>query len=128
MELYFHVIIKDCGIQILPYTDINYKDTNRKIRTTFFIDYCVWILVPNFIARHAHYLLYAASIALDFACVYCTRTAAGTIFGTTDVYELGFSYLSISIFKVTDFAAAFYGIDSILGVIHKPCGNFFGHF
>ena len=23
------------------------KDTNRKIRTTFFIDYCVWILVPN---------------------------------------------------------------------------------
>ena len=29
--------------------------------------------------------------------VYCT--AAGTIFGTTDVYELGYSYLSISIFK-----------------------------
>ena len=27
---------------------------------------------------------------------YCTD-AAGTIFGTTDVYELGFSYLSISI-------------------------------
>ena len=26
-------------------------------------------------------------------------TAAGTIFGTTDVYELGFSYLSISIFR-----------------------------
>ena len=23
------------------------KDTNIKIRTTFFIDYCVWILVPN---------------------------------------------------------------------------------
>ena len=27
--------------------DISYKDTNRKIRTIFFIDYCVWILVPN---------------------------------------------------------------------------------
>ena len=26
-------------------------------------------------------------------------TEAGTIFGTTDVYELGFSYLSISIFN-----------------------------
>ena len=26
---------------------IIHKDTNRKIRTTFFIDYCVWILVPN---------------------------------------------------------------------------------
>ena len=24
------------------------KDPNRKIRTTFFMDYCVWILVPNF--------------------------------------------------------------------------------
>ena len=23
------------------------KDTNRKIRRTFFIDYCVWILDPN---------------------------------------------------------------------------------
>ena len=23
------------------------KDTNRKIRPTFFIDYCFWILVPN---------------------------------------------------------------------------------
>ena len=29
---------------------------------------------------------------------FCTCAAAGTIFGTTDVYELGFSYLSISIF------------------------------
>ena len=26
---------------------VNDKDTNRKIRTTFFIDYCVLILVPN---------------------------------------------------------------------------------
>ena len=24
------------------------KDTNTKIGTTFFMDYCVWILVPNF--------------------------------------------------------------------------------
>ena len=30
--------------------------------------------------------------------VYCA--VAGTIFGTTDVYELEFSYLSISIFNV----------------------------
>ena len=29
----------------------------------------------------------------------CYCAAAGTIFGTTDVYELGFSYLSISIFS-----------------------------
>ena len=34
-------------------------------------------------------------------CVYCA--AAVTIFGTTDVYELGFSYLSISIFKILCF-------------------------
>ena len=33
----------------------------------------------------------------DFTCVYCT--AVGTIFGTTDVYELSFSYLSINIFN-----------------------------
>ena len=31
-------------------------------------------------------------------CVYIT--AAGTIFGTTDVYELGFSYLSFGIFNL----------------------------
>ena len=36
-------------------------------------------------------------IASDFTCVYCAATV-GTFFGTTDVYELGFSYLSISIF------------------------------
>ena len=40
-----------------------------------------------------------AHIASEFTCVYCTTSTAGTIFGTTDVYELGFSYLSISIFK-----------------------------
>ena len=40
-----------------------------------------------------------ASIALDFTCVY--STAAGTIFGTTDVYELGFSYISIGVFNYT---------------------------
>ena len=34
-----------------------------------------------------------AHIASDFTCVYCA--AAGTIFGTTDIYELGFSYLSL---------------------------------
>ena len=37
-----------------------------------------------------------AHIASEFTCVYCA--AAGTIYGTTDVYELRFSYLSISIF------------------------------
>ena len=46
------------------------KDANRKIRTTFFIDY------------------YAA---------------AGNIFGITVVHELGFSYLSISIFNAKPF-------------------------
>ena len=29
------------------YTNWTSKDTNRKIRTTFFIDNCVWILDPN---------------------------------------------------------------------------------
>ena len=38
----------------------------------------------------------SAHITSDFTCVFCA--AAGTIFGTKDVYELGFSYLSISIF------------------------------
>ena len=41
-----------------------------------------------------------AHITSDFTCVYCAA-AAGTIFETTDVYELGFSYLSFSIFNVT---------------------------
>ena len=52
----------------------------------------------KFLARHAQHLFRAAHIALDFTYVYCT--AAGTIFGTTDVYELDFYYLSISIFKI----------------------------
>ena len=52
----------------------------------------------KFQARHAQPLLYTANIASDFTCVYCR--AAGTIFGTTGVYELGFSYLSISIFSL----------------------------
>ena len=39
-----------------------------------------------------------ANSASDFTCVHCA--AAGTIFGTTDVYELGFSYLSESAQKV----------------------------
>ena len=34
--------------------------------------------------------------ASGFTSVYCA--AAGTIFGTTDVCELGFSYLSFSIY------------------------------
>ena len=79
------------------YKTHNGKDTNRKIRTQFFIDYCVWILVPNF-NKTCTAPLCAAHIASDFTCVYCA--AAGTIFGSTDVYELGFSYLSISIFTV----------------------------
>ena len=37
-------------------------------------------------------------IASDFTCVYWT--AVGTSSGTTDVYELGFSYLSISVFTL----------------------------
>ena len=41
--------------------------------------------------------LHAAHIASDFTRVYCAET--GTIFGTTYVYELDFSYLSISIFS-----------------------------
>ena len=51
----------------------------------------------KFLSRHAQHLLGAAHIASEFTCVFCT--AAGTIFGTTGVYELDFSYLSISIFN-----------------------------
>ena len=43
----------------------------------------------KFLARHActaQCLLRLAHIASDFICVYCAT--AGTIFGTTDVYEL----------------------------------------
>ena len=36
-------------------------------------------------------------VASDFMCVYCT--ISGTIFVTTDDYELSFSYLSVSIFN-----------------------------
>ena len=39
-----------------------------------------------------------AHIASHCTCV--NSAPAGTIFGTTDVYELGFSYLSISIFTL----------------------------
>ena len=48
------------------------------------------------LARYAQCLLRAAHIASNFVCLY--YATAGTIVGTTDVYELGFSYLSISIF------------------------------
>ena len=75
---------------------MKHKDTNRKIRTNFFIDYCVsWFQIPSKTCTAP----FACHIASDFICVYCT--AAGTIFGTTDVYELGFPYLSISVFNET---------------------------
>ena len=48
------------------------------------------------LSRHAQRLLHTAHIVSDFTCVYSAAT--GTIFGTTHVYELYFSYLSISIF------------------------------
>ena len=53
----------------------------------------------KFLTRHTQCTmpLCTAHIASDFTCVYC---ADGTIFGTTDLYELGFSYLSLSIFRV----------------------------
>ena len=42
-------------------------------------------------------ILWKGHNASDFTCIYCT--AAGTIFVSTYVYELGFSYLSFSIFN-----------------------------
>ena len=51
----------------------------------------------KFLARHAQRLFCAAHIASNFTCVNCA--ASGTIFGTTVVYELGFSYLSFGIFR-----------------------------
>ena len=74
------------------------KDTNRKIhKNNIFHRLLCLNFGSKFLARHAQHPLCEAHIVSDFTCVYCT--AAGTIFGTTDVYELGFSYLSISIFK-----------------------------
>ena len=77
-------------------TILDSKDTNRKIRTTFsyITVFEFWFQIP--FKRHTHCLLHVAHIASEFICVY--SAAAGTIFGTKDVYELGFSYLSISIF------------------------------
>ena len=77
---------------------IVHKDTNRKIRTTFFIDFCVgiWFQISS---KTSTVPFRTAQIASDFTCVYCAT--AVTIFGTTDVYEHGFSYLSISIFNNT---------------------------
>ena len=50
-------------------------------------------MVPNkFLTRHAQRLLYVASIASDFTCVYYTASA-GSAFGTTDVYKLCFSQI-----------------------------------
>ena len=61
----------------------------------------LWFLCLNFGSKFlAIHVIERGShrrIAIDFACVYCT--VAGIIFGITDVYKLGFSYLSISIFN-----------------------------
>ena len=46
-------------------------------------------------------------------CVYCD--AAGTIFATTDVYELSFSYLSISILPLN----ATYNVEPSNAIIHR---------
>ena len=74
--------------QWLPKT----KDTNRQIRTTFSIEYCGQILVPN--TKPGEPLL-----RLSHPFTIC---ASGTKFRTiqtsTDVYELGVSCLCISIF------------------------------
>ena len=56
-----------------------------------------WFQIPKQDMYTVQHLLWAAHIAPDFTCVHCTD--AGTIFGTTDVYELGLTYLSISIFS-----------------------------
>ena len=72
-----------------------------------------------------------AHIASDFTSVFCAD--AGIIFGTTDLYELGFSYLSICIFTVTEtlshtiFDPPSLFI-SLLTVIHIPCGQIFETF
>ena len=64
------------------------KDINRKIRTTFFIDFVFefWFQIPS------------KTCTVPFSSVNCA--ACGTFFGTTDIYELGFSYHYISIFRL----------------------------
>ena len=58
-------------------------------------------MVPNSLQdmHTAQHFLGVAHIASDFTCVFCA--AVGTFFGTIDVYELCFSYLSLSIFNFT---------------------------
>ena len=67
------------------------KYTNRKTRATFFMItvFEFWFQIPS---KTCTMPIVWARIASYFTCVYCTAA------GTTDVYELSFSYLSISIF------------------------------
>ena len=76
-----------------------FKDTNRKIGTTFFVDYCVWVLVPNsqYKTCTAPFVC-VAHISSEFTCFF--YVVVGTIFGTNDVNELRYSYLSVSIFTI----------------------------
>ena len=55
-----------------------------------------------------------AHIASDFTCVYCT--AAGTIFGTTDVYELSFFLIFLVVSLVF---SGKYWVNSIAFLIQK---------
>ena len=58
---------------------------------------------------HSAFALWrTAHIASDFTCVYCA--SAGTIFGTTDIYELCFSHLSTSIFSFCGLKTVGYNI------------------
>ena len=64
----------------------------------------------------AQHLLPAGHIASDFTCVYCA--AAGTIFGTTDVYKFGFSYLSFGIF-IGQYNVKYFVLYTLLKVFQK---------
>merc|ERR1719273_366330 len=74
-----------------------YKDTNGKIRTTFSIEYCRMVLVPTLMpGAHSAFL----RLSQPFTCVYAAGTKFGANQTSTGVYELGLSYLSISIFRL----------------------------
>ena len=75
----------------LPIIESNWLKILIERQEQHFSQITVFEFWSKFLARHAQRHLCVAHIASDFTYVYCT--AVGTIFGTTDVYELGFSLI-----------------------------------
>ena len=76
------------------------KDTNRKIRTTFSIEYCCWILVPN--TKPGAHSAFVVSLTSFHLCLCCWNQVWNRSNFHRCVWSLisdhSSSYLSISIF------------------------------